>query len=105
MFADAVYFVEGCGQGQLGANWGDGFATDARLVTPGSSNDPTRFFTTLVGYKFKCDNLWLACAGTLNIASCHVYEHLAGCNRVVRHNFFRKWRVPYSNLMRLQADV
>ena len=41
-----VYFVEGTGQGALGANWGDGFSTDANLLTSGVS-DPRAFFKTL----------------------------------------------------------
>lgn len=46
--------MEGCGQGQLGANWGDGFVTEPSLVTPNSVNDPTGFFTAVVenGYRY-----------------------------------------------------
>ena len=52
--ADAVYFVEGCGQGVFGANWGDGFVTDPSLIRTNSSNDPTGFFTAVVENDFKC---------------------------------------------------
>jgi hypothetical protein len=45
--------VEGCGQGQLGANWGDGFVTEPSLVTPNSMNDPTGFFTAVVENDYK----------------------------------------------------
>lgn len=51
--ADALFFVEGCGQGAFGANWGDGFVTDPTLITPGSSNDPTAFFNAVVDSKYK----------------------------------------------------
>ncbi len=59
-----MYLVEGCGQGALGANWGDGFATDVALITPGSSNDPTRFFTTVVNAGYKCV-FFLYCRGSV----------------------------------------
>ena len=45
---EAVYFVEGCGQGFVGANWGDGFSTSPSIITPGGASDPTRFFRTLL---------------------------------------------------------
>lgn len=74
--AEAVYFVEGCGQGEFGANWGDGFVTDASLVKAGSSNDPNPFFTAVVGSKHKC-GCFLLLASTFmrlmcwSLSQCH----------------------------------
>ena len=42
-----LLFVEGTGQAALGANWGDGFATDDATVSQGISN-PKNFFTQLL---------------------------------------------------------
>jgi len=53
----ALYMVEGCSQGLLGANWGDGFNTDALSVAalnraaPGS--DPNPFFRQLLGAPYR----------------------------------------------------
>ncbi len=51
--AEALYAIEGMGQGPLGANWGDGFGTDPEAVTilqqsglPQS--DPNPFFQKLM---------------------------------------------------------
>lgn len=50
--------VEGCSQGMLGANWGDGFNTDPMSVaalkraTPGS--DPNPFFRQLLRAPYRC---------------------------------------------------
>ena len=41
-----LLFIEGTGQAALGANWGDGFATDDVTVSQGISN-PKNFFTRL----------------------------------------------------------
>lgn len=55
--AAALYMVEGCSQGLLGANWGDGFNTDALSVAalnraaPGS--DPNPFFRQLLGAPYR----------------------------------------------------
>ena len=51
--AEALYAIEGMGQGPLGANWGDGFGTDVEAITilqqsglPQS--DPNPFFQKLM---------------------------------------------------------
>lgn len=38
------FFLEGTGQSRLGANWGDGFATDLQLIKDHGLSDPTLFF-------------------------------------------------------------
>ena len=56
--ADALFMVEGCSQGLLGANWGDGFHTDPLAVAalnnvaPGS--DPNPFFRQLLRASYRC---------------------------------------------------
>lgn len=42
-----LFFVEGSGQGGIGANWGDGFATDASVIQASGLSDPNSFFTQL----------------------------------------------------------
>lgn len=41
---DVPFFLEGTGQSGIGANWGDGFATDARLIRDHGLSDPNTFF-------------------------------------------------------------
>jgi len=38
------FFLEGTGQSVVGANWGDGFATDAQLIRHYGLSDPNSFF-------------------------------------------------------------
>ena len=38
------FFLEGTGQGGIGANWGDGFATDPELIRNHGLSNPTLFF-------------------------------------------------------------
>jgi Cellulase (glycosyl hydrolase family 5) len=45
---EALFFVEGTGQGGIGANWGDGFVTDATLISQNGLSDPNPFFQTLL---------------------------------------------------------
>ncbi len=45
---EALLFVEGTGQGGIGANWGDGFATDHNLITQYGLSDPNPFFQALL---------------------------------------------------------
>jgi hypothetical protein len=54
MSLTSVHFVEGCGQGEFGANWGDGFVTEPSLIRAGSKNDPSGFFTAIIENDFKC---------------------------------------------------
>lgn len=44
----ALFFVEGTGQGGIGANWGDGFATDPALIAQYGLSDPNPFFKALL---------------------------------------------------------
>ena len=51
--AEALYAIEGMGQGPLGANWGDGFGTDAESVailqqSGLSHSDPNPYFQKLM---------------------------------------------------------
>ena len=39
-----LFFLEGTGQSGIGANWGDGFATDPQLVKAKGLSDTTAFF-------------------------------------------------------------
>ncbi|HSW86842.1 MAG TPA: cellulase family glycosylhydrolase [Rhabdochlamydiaceae bacterium] len=43
-----LFFIEGCGQGGIGCNWGDGFCTDPTLIMQNGLSDPNRFFQTLL---------------------------------------------------------
>ncbi|KAL0040077.1 hypothetical protein WJX79_005360 [Trebouxia sp. C0005] len=45
---DVPFFLEGTGQSGIGANWGDGFATDARLIRDHGLSDPNTFFQALM---------------------------------------------------------
>lgn len=44
----ALFFIEGTAQGGIGANWGDGFATDHNLIAQNGLSDPNPFFQTLL---------------------------------------------------------
>ncbi|MBA2727273.1 MAG: cellulase family glycosylhydrolase [Parachlamydiaceae bacterium] len=44
----ALFFIEGTGQGSIGANWGDGFATDPTLISANGLSNPKSFFDTLL---------------------------------------------------------
>lgn len=44
---EALFFIEGTGQGDIGANWGDGFATDPHLIAEYNLSNPRSFFDTL----------------------------------------------------------
>ena len=58
--------IEGMAQGSLGANWGDGHATDAGLMTMVSPNaDPNAFYKQLLSAPY---------AGNA-IISAHVYPY------------------------------
>ena len=43
-----LYLIEGCGQGPLGTNWGDGFDTNAVDLQSSNMSDPRPFFAALV---------------------------------------------------------
>jgi len=45
---NALFFIEGTGQGGIGANWGDGFATDPTLISQNGLSDPNPFFKALM---------------------------------------------------------
>lgn len=45
---EALFFIEGTGQGALGANWGDGFATDEKVIFLDRHSDPNGFFQALL---------------------------------------------------------
>lgn len=40
--------MEGCGQGPLGKNWGDGIATDPQIIKSRGLSDPNPFFQALL---------------------------------------------------------
>ncbi|MBP9743317.1 MAG: cellulase family glycosylhydrolase, partial [Burkholderiales bacterium] len=42
-----LFFIEGCGQGGINANWGDGFATNSTVIQQNGLSDPNAFFTSL----------------------------------------------------------
>lgn len=44
---NVLFFIEGTGQGGIGANWGDGFATDPILISQYGLSDPNAFFQAL----------------------------------------------------------
>ncbi len=44
----ALFLLEGTGQGGIGANWGDGFATDPTLISQNGLSDPRPFFNSLL---------------------------------------------------------
>ena len=46
--SSAMFFVEGCGQGGLGACWGDGFCTDGATIAQDGLSDPRPFFDALL---------------------------------------------------------
>ena len=41
---DVPFFLEGTGQSGIGANWGDGFTTDAQMIREHGLSDPNSFF-------------------------------------------------------------
>lgn len=45
---EVLFFIEGTGQGDIGANWGDGFATDSDLLSQNGLSNPTAFFDALL---------------------------------------------------------
>ena len=49
--ADALFAIEGTGQTQLGANYGDGFNTNSSAT--GARADPNPFFKTLLTKPYK----------------------------------------------------
>ncbi len=44
----ALFFIEGAGQGGIGTNWGDGFATDPQLIAQNGLSNPNPFFQALL---------------------------------------------------------
>lgn len=46
--SEVLFFIEGTGQGDNGANWGDGFATDPMLISEHHLSDPALFFEALL---------------------------------------------------------
>ena len=50
-----MFAVEGCGQGGIGANWGDGFATNRALIESTGISDANVFFQALMkkSYRYK----------------------------------------------------
>lgn len=46
--SQVLFFIEGTGQGGIGANWGDGFATDPTLVSQNGLSSPKAFFDALM---------------------------------------------------------
>ncbi len=45
---EVPFFLEGTGQSGIGANWGDGFATDAQLIRDHGLSDPNHFFQVIL---------------------------------------------------------
>ena len=45
------FLLEGTGQSGIGANWGDGFATDPQLVKGKGLSDPDPFFKVGLGLR------------------------------------------------------
>ncbi len=45
---DVPFFLEGTGQSGIGANWGDGFATDAQMIREHGLSDPNGFFQVIL---------------------------------------------------------
>lgn len=41
---EVPFFLEGTAQSGIGANWGDGFATDPQLIRNNGLSDPNPFF-------------------------------------------------------------
>ena len=52
-FADFLFAVEGAAQGGIGANWGDGFATDPALIRATGISDPNPFFKQLIRKSYR----------------------------------------------------
>lgn len=46
--SEVLFFIEGTGQGDIDANWGDGFATEPMLISEHQLSDPTPFFEALL---------------------------------------------------------
>ncbi len=53
--ADFLFAVEGAAQGGIGANWGDGFATDPALIRATGISDPNPFFKQLMRKSYRRD--------------------------------------------------
>lgn len=45
---NALFFVEGTGQGGIQANWGDGFCTNPQIISQYGLSDPNPFFQALL---------------------------------------------------------
>lgn len=43
-----LHCLQGCAQGSISANWGDGFSTNRTLFPSGSAGSPVTFFTQLL---------------------------------------------------------
>ena len=93
--ADFLFMVEGMGQGNIGANWGDGFATGAVVAQQGLSN-PGPFFDKLINPK--------APAPYRNnvIISPHVYPpsvtHESMLSRLVPPGYFTRLSLSFGYL-------
>ena len=86
---EALYAIEGMGQGPLGANWGDGFGTDPEAVTilqqsglPQS--DPNPFFQKLMVRRSllapRPGAVGLMPAGRESLPACHCALLASQCN-------------------------
>ena len=53
--AEFLFAVEGAAQGGIGANWGDGFATDPALIRATGISDPNPFFKQLMRKSYRRD--------------------------------------------------
>jgi len=54
---EVPFFLEGTGQSGIGANWGDGFATDAQLIRDHGLSDPNSFFQVIL--LMYCSASWI----------------------------------------------
>lgn len=86
----AIYFVEGCGQGNIHANWGDGFSTAANVITPGGGSDPTRFFKTLLSKKYRCAPRRPTSPPTVSLYPVQTSRHLGRLRRRTIH-YWPQW--------------
>ena len=85
--------VEGCGQGLLGANWGDGLATDPMSIAALNANapgsDPNPFFRTLLQVRQNMSLPWdetVEAAPQLHVFRCLTSVVQPALRRVPTHS-------------------
>lgn len=68
------FLLEGTGQSGIGANWGDGFATDPQLVKSKGLSDPTLFFQVSLDLCCSCGlqcGIWLMFCLSISASGCN----------------------------------